>query len=240
MTISCTIKTYAQETQSVKKQLSLYLTEIFDVSKKDKKKKTGTYIVTNNDNKTLVIGQYKDNKKDSIWTYLSANGDVIQQYDYTNSKKLSESKDVATAVGDSFQIIGSIKKSDIITPPYKIGGVNYGFYLLYSDRQLPKEIKTEKLNVQLNLTYIFTISAIGKLESWEIETTGDSSIATKKEEQSLSGLPEDAYTFIAAQINGKGVRSQLIYTIPLDLNVTQTRTPAASQNNYMPDHRKDN
>lgn len=224
----------AQDTKLIKRKLSSTLTEVYEVSKTDKKNKDGKYTVINDDKKVLVTGVYKKNKKDSIWTYYSAGGNVIQRYDFTNNQLVFDDNDAATIVRSNFFISADSTAKNKIEQPYKIGGLNYGFYLLYDQRSIPNEVLNETVAVQSSMNYVFYLSPEGKLEKWDIVFTRGSD----KENvinQSIKDLPADAYEFSPAKLNGKPVASKLIFNILL--NVNQFNTPASGSNNNMMSHK---
>jgi hypothetical protein len=47
-----------------------------------------------------------------------------------------------------------------------------------------------------------------------------SNVAEAATKQNIYHLPEDAYTFIPAKVNGKPVRSKLTYVVPLSVDHT--------------------
>jgi hypothetical protein len=205
----------AQELKTEKKTLSRHLKEVYEVEKADKKIRNGSYVVLNDANRQLVRGTYKSDKKAGIWTYFNGAGDTVQRYDFGLDSLLLDVADSNSLIHSDFQIPQGAEDSDKVRPPYKIGGVEYGFYLLFDDRDIPAEVKSS--SDQAQMTYILTISEKGELEGWTIVFAGKNinDIVIRK---SLRGLPADAYEFAAATINGHRVRSKLTYWVPLNVN----------------------
>lgn len=204
----------AQKDNWHKKRLSQTLFENYVSLPQDKNVRNGAYNVTNADNKVLVMGSYKNNAKDSIWNYYNVAGDIIQSYNYTTNQMLYRVVDPSTIVKQKVVIDTALGDDDKIVAPQKIGGVNYGFYLIHSDKALPIEVKQQKNDILME--YVFNLSETGKLTDWHIVYT--STFFNDDRKQSISGLPKDAYEFTAATVNGKPIKSVLIYQVMLYVN----------------------
>lgn len=197
-----------------KKRISASLVENFVVSPAQKKMKNGEYFVVNDDKDELVRGKYKEGRKDSIWTFFNKSGEIIQQFDYRTNTMLFNTVDASSIVRETFLIDSTVDRSLKVTPPRKIGGVNYGFYLLYNEKGLPIQVKQQKNDVLME--YVFSLSETGNLEDWHIVYT--SLFYNEDIKMSVRGLPSDAYEFQPALLGGKPVKSKLIYQIPLNIN----------------------
>lgn len=225
------IQVKAQEVKTHKKSESL--TELVTYAPGSRKIKDGVYKVMDANNKTLVIGYYRQDKKVGIWNYFNPNGVLVQRYDYSNDSLLmNNNHDEGTLVKYSFEIPDAkIPANTDVTPPVKIGGNNYGFYLLYDIRQIPIQVRNEIATTRAVMNYEFTIGPDGKLESWDIsylDSRMDKEIT--KNNLSIKHLPEDAYTFIPAKLNGRPVRSKLVYTIPLVVEENNTQKVGSAHN----------
>ena len=203
-----------QDHQTNKRNLSRHLRELYNVLKSHWKVRDGGYTVVNDEGETIVKGAYADGRKTGVWNYYDDNGRLVQQYDFTNDSLISRDGDSLSIVHSDYQIPGVIDDSATIRAPYKIGGPEYGFFLLYDERDIPAEIKSATSVAQM--TYVLTISAKGTLEAYRIlfrgEGFGDISLS-----RSVRGLPHEASEFAAATVNGSPVRSQISWTIPLDI-----------------------
>jgi hypothetical protein len=225
------VHSFSQDHQTQKKTLSRHLREVYDVAKKDWKIKDGPYFVINDDGAKVVKGAYDNGRKSGIWSFLNAGGDVLQKYDFSHDSLQYSAVDSGSIVHTDFQLLEfPANDSDKIQAPYKIGGAEYGFYLLFDDRDIPADVKSATSTA--SMTYVLTISAKGELESYTLLFSG-SVILDKTIHRSIRGLPADALEFSPAKINGVGVRSKLTYMIPL--NVMHVDYPGE---NYHTDHSK--
>jgi hypothetical protein len=206
----------AEAPKTVRRSLSRELYEVYQVSPQNKKVKDGTYEVVNETKEVLVKGQYKEGKKSGIWEYYS-NGVVVQRFDFDKDQIVFEQNDPNSMVSSTYSVNAITDDKDTVVPPAKIGGANYGFFLLYDPRSIPADVKATSSN--LSMTYVFTISDQGKLLDWTVMYKGDS-VAESREKEDIHRLPEDAYEFTAASVNGKPVQSKLVYRVPLNVDHT--------------------
>lgn len=222
---------FSQDHQTQKKTLARHLREVYDVPKKDWKNKDGRYIVLNDDGAQVVKGTYTEGKKTGIWSYYNGAGMLLQQYDYTHDSLLFSTADSGSIVHTDYQLLDMpTADSDKLQAPYKIGGAEYGFYLLFDDRDIPADVKNS--TSVASMTYVLTISAKGELESYTLLFAG-SVINDKAMKRTIRGLPADALEFSPGKINGVAVRSKISYMIPL--NILHVDVPGE---NYHVDHSK--
>ena len=205
---------FAQDHQTNRKNLSRHLREVYDVLKKDWKVRDGRYSVVNDEGQTIVKGAYANGRKTGIWTYYDDNGRQVQEYDFSNDSLIFQDRDSLSVVHDDFQIPGVVDDSARVRPAFKIGGPEYGFYLLYDERDIPVEVKGATAVAQM--TYVLTISDKGTLENYRILFHGDG-FTDISIPRPVKGLPDEAREFAAARLNGHPVRSQISWTIPLDI-----------------------
>ena len=206
---------FSQDHQTNKKTLSRHLREVYDVLKADWKIKDGSYTVINDDNKAIVKGSYTNNRKTGVWKYYDNNGKLVQEYDYSRDSLLFQDSDPLSVVHDDFQIPQGVEDSAKLRRPYKIGGPEYGFYLLFDERDIPPTVKSASGKAEMN--YVLTIDEKGSLESYTLIFGGENfnDIVIRR---SVRGLSAEALEYAAATIDGKPVRSKISYTIPLDVN----------------------
>ncbi len=209
----------SQETKQVKKFISPTLIEKYSVLKSDKHIKEGNYTVTDLNNHILVLGQYKNNKKDSIWNYMNEAGNVIQKYNYSDSTLLIDEPDEATFVHADYKLDDLTSNGGKISAPYVIGGASYGFYLFYNPKDIPPQVENQTAVVKM--TYSFSIEATGKVKTGTVHYSGAGIDLT--EDIPVKNLPEDVYSFLPAQVDGKAVNSTLMYST--DLNINKSRLP---------------
>lgn len=202
-----------------KMRIAPTLVENYESDKSNKKLKLGECFIVNSANRELARGKYTNGLKDSIWNYFSQNNDLIQVYDFTNKKLIYNISDVSSIVkqGTVMDTTGFVKPK--VIAPIKIGGLDYGFYLLYNQRNLPEGAKDQKEDILME--YIFDISATGKLEDFNIKYT--STFYNAEFKQSIRNLHGDAYEFIPASINGNLVKSKLVYQIMLYISQAKDR-----------------
>ena len=218
----------AQELKTEKKTLSRNLDEVYQVDPANKKIKEGAYKVVDDQKHVLVMGSFKDGKKDSVWTYYNNWQEPIQLYDFTNHRLAYEKTDSATSVKSIFQLYTPLKTGDKLQPPHKIGGANYGFFLLFDARDIPQEVR--KYAEGATMSYVFSISDQGELLGWQVVYKGRQ-FRDIVQNKSIKGLPADAYEFVPAVINDHPVNSQLVLSVALDVNHIEVPT-----NNNMPAH----
>ena len=200
-----------------KSRIAKTLVESHQVLASNKKVKDGEAFIMNNGNQELARGKYKQGVKDSIWNFYSMSGNLIQVYDYTNSKLLYNITDDKTIVHERVEIDTTGFVNPKVVASKKIGGINLGFYLVFNEKSLPLEAKQQKDDVLME--YVFTISETGKLEGFSIDYS--STFYNAENNQSVKNLPAEAYEFIPASINGKNVKSKLVYQVIL--NIAQAR-----------------
>jgi len=215
-----------QDHQTNKKTLSRHLREVYDVLKSNWKIKDGSYTVINDAGFAVVKGHYTEGKKSGIWSYYDNNGKLVQQFDFEHDSLVAQANDPASVVHDSFDIPQGVDDSSTLRRPFKIGGPEYGFYLLFDERDIPQAVKGNSTKAEM--TYVLTIDEHGKLESYMILFAGES-INDIVIRRSVKGLPDEALEYASAMIGGHPVRSKMSYTIPLDVN----HTPVPG-NNYHP------
>jgi len=216
----------AQDHQTNKKTLSRHLREVFDVKKSDWKVKDGAYAVINDANFPVVKGAYVSGKKSGVWSYYDNDGKLVQQYDFDHDSLLMQTTDPSSVVHSDFQIPQGFEDSTRVRQPYKIGGAEYGFYLLFDERDIPQTMKNNSGNAEM--TYVLTIDEKGKLESYMILFAAQS-VDDVVVRRTIKGLSPEALEYACATVDGKPVRSKISYTIPLD--VSHTAVPG---NNYHP------
>lgn len=211
----------AQTTKWIKDRVSVNLVQNAEhIKVGGKKVKHGESFIVDLNNAELARGNYKNGKKDSIWNYFAKTGDLIQVYDYTNKKLIYNVLDRKTIVTEAYVVDTSNLQNAKVVAPVKLGGVNYGFNLLYNERNLPTAVKQQTDKVLME--YVFSLSETGKVEKLSLNYT--STFYNSENSQSIDSDIPDAYDFLPATINGKPVKSKFIYQIILE--VSQARDKA--------------
>ena len=206
------------QTKSFKKMLSASLVESYTVLKADKHLKNGNYMVMDADKHVLVLGQYKNGKKDSTWNFMDAAGNVIQQYNFTDSALLLNNPDNNTIVQVDYKLI-NFNNGGKIDAPAQVGGANYGFYLLYDIKAVPPQVLNQTAAVKM--TYSFDIDENGKVKACTVTYKGAGIDLT--EEIPAKKFMNEAYYFMPAKVDGQPVESNLLYTV--DVNINKSRLP---------------
>jgi hypothetical protein len=211
----------AQTTKWIKDRVSVNLVQNAEhIKVGGKKLKNGECFIVDLNNAELARGNYKNGVKDSIWNYFGKTGDLIQVYDYTHQKLVYNIIDRKTIVTEAYVIDTSKFQNAKVVAPVKLGGVNYGFNLLFNERNLPTAVKQQTDKVLME--YVFSLSETGKVEKLNLNYT--STFYNTENSQSIDSDIPDAYDFLPATINGKPVKSKFIYQIILE--VSQARDKA--------------
>lgn len=211
----------AQTTKWIKDRVSVNLVENAEhIKLGGKKVKNGECFIVDLNNAELARGNYKNGKKDSIWNYFGKTGDLIQVYDYSNKKLIYNMLDRKTIVTEAYVIDTSKFQNAKVIAPVKLGGVNYGFNLLYNERNLPTAVKQQTDKVLME--YVFSLSETGKVEKLNLNYT--STFYNTENPQSIDMDIPDAYEFLPATLNGIPVKSKFVYQIILE--VSQARDKA--------------
>ena len=214
------ISVKAQTTKWIKDRVSANLVQNAEhIKLNGKKVKNGECFVIDMNNAELARGNYKNGKKDSVWNYFSKTGDLIQVYDYTNKKLIYNVFDRKTIVTEGYIIDTSKYTNAKVVNPVKLGGVNYGFNLLYNERNLPTAVKQQTDKVLME--YVFSLSETGKVESVSLNYT--STFYNTENPMSIDTDNPDAYDFLPASINGVSVKSKFIYQIIMEVSQARDR-----------------
>jgi hypothetical protein len=210
----------AQNTKWIKDRVSANLVQNAEHIKLNGKKiKNGECFVLDMNNAELARGIYKNDQKDSVWNYFSKTGDLIQVYDYTNKKLIYNVIDRKTIVKEGYIIDTSKFQNAKVVHPIKLGGVHYGFNLLYNERNLPTAVKQQTDKVLME--YVFSLSETGKVESLSLNYT--STFFNAENPQSIDKDKPDAYDFLPATINGVPVKSKFVYQIIMEVSQARDR-----------------
>lgn len=219
--IGFSLSSVAQTSKWIKNRVSANLIENCENIKVDGKKvKHGECFVMDKNNAELARGKYNQGVKDSVWNYYNQAGDLIQVYDYTNKKLIYNVLDRKSIIEEAYVIDTTGYANAKIVTPKKLGGVNYGFNLLYNERNLPTAVKqqTDKVLMQ----YVFSLSETGKVEGLSINYS--STFYNTENPQSIDASIPDAYDFLPASINGKPVKSKFIYQIVMEVSQARDKS----------------
>ena len=218
--IIASVSVNAQAPKWIKDRVSANLVQNAEhVKLNGKKVKNGECFVIDMNNAELARGVYKNGQKDSVWNYFNTAGDLIQVYDYTNKKLIYNAIDRKTIVTEGYIIDTSKYTNAKVVNPVKLGGVNYGFNLLYNERNLPTAVKQQTSKVLME--YVFALSETGKVESLSLNYA--STFYNTENPQSIDQDKPDAYDFLPATINGVPVKSKFVYQIIMEVSQARDR-----------------
>lgn len=218
--IISSISVKAQAPKWIKDRVSANLVQNAEhIKLNGKKVKNGECFVIDMNNAELARGIYKNDQKDSVWNYFSKAGDLIQVYDYTNKKLIYNVVDRKTIVTEGYIIDTSKYPNAKVVNPVKLGGVNYGFNLLYNERNLPTAVKQQTSKVLME--YVFSLSETGKVE--RVSLNYASTFYNTENPQSIDQDKADAYDFLPATINGVPVKSKFVYQIIMEVSQARDR-----------------
>lgn len=212
--ITCLITLYSQaqekrETITKKNWLTESVKEKFEVLKSDGTTKEGLYTaIYSPSNAIIAHGHYNDNKRVGIWHFWDTHGRLIEAVDYTTNNLLSE--EAVDAISRQYILYGfdqTLKDSDRITKPLRIGGRCFGYIPYLQVYHLPRsynDVDERLLRAQLELL----ISPGGRLADLKVHI-----IAPDNSDDVTSFSPdifsEDDKKFVPATINGVPVMSRI-------------------------------
>lgn len=112
----------AQPTKKLERKQRFY-SEEYHVLKSDRSVWHGKYERHIRDNNRFVVGYYKNNKRDSIWTYYDFDREITYKYDYTHNKLLFLKRNDVAARKPELIRDGQREFEGVIdTPPLHLDG----------------------------------------------------------------------------------------------------------------------
>ncbi|RYU89413.1 hypothetical protein EWM62_13885 [Mucilaginibacter terrigena] len=196
----------------VTKKISLNLTEQYRVLA-DKDVRQGLYMVTDADGGALVRGKYDQGKKTGVWMFYGPNNQLVQQYDYTNSRMVYTNLDSGSYVQTDYSVSAPDKAT--VLPPVKIGGSTLAFLTFYNSKDIPPAITKEKSDISIK--YTVNVEPTGQIADVyaDYESNGTQEHKKLYVKANSSGLLD----FIPAKVDGQPVKSTVILatTVGTDL-----------------------
>jgi len=221
--ITCLITFYSQAQQNkevTKKKdwLTENVKEKFEVLKSDGKTKEGSYeAVYTGTNAVIARGNYENNKKVGIWHFWDIHGRLVETFDYTNIRLLSEEPvDAISLRYIRYSFDQHLNDSDRITKPLRIGGRCYGYIPYLQLFRLPKDysdVDVRFLSAELEIL----VSPRGRLADLKVHilAPGNSDNVTSFSPDIFS---EEDKEFIPATVNGKPVMSRIFLLCQITYN----------------------
>jgi hypothetical protein len=210
------VGTYGQDTVKRSDYLTQLVREDFFVLKSNKKVREGPYQAIYN-NVIISKGNYKEGKRVGKWFFASNKGQIVQSYDYDQHVLSIDSTDLNNL---KYLIADSIKATDVICYPVKIGGFFYGLYPLLFQPGISSMLHADFPDgIRLNCLHKFTVSSNGDIIKHEIQVTGGG----REKVYILDDSKFDLYfrQFLPASINGRKVECQVLTKTSTTLNVFQ-------------------
>lgn len=222
---------YAQDTVNRANQLTKQITEQYAVLKSNKKIKHGEYTAFTQ-NGVLARGRYANGKRVGEWIFGSYKGKLIQNYNYDTKKMVVV--DGSDAKGYVYTFTDSLKKTDSVTKPIKIGGGYYSLMPLTMDNNLFTSIHFDFPDEErLNYIHVFTVSPSGEITRHEVFVkTPDKE---KKYILKDKYFDNDLKEFVPGTINGKPVECKVAVKTMISVRTSTTittTTRSGSRPNY--------
>jgi hypothetical protein len=198
----------AQDTILRRNRLSDSVIEKFYVLKANPEIKQGPYYAFFQRQTPVAVGHYKNGKKTGIWQFFSNKGRLVEKYNYdtrtfTSEKPLIQSDDL------NFLFDDSLKTTDVLTRPLKVGGSYYGFVPYLNLFKLPFD--TFEINTDTFLAYVeLVVSPLGRLADYKVHILSDSYQYYKDFSFDVRLFSEEDRTFEPATLNGKPILSRII------------------------------
>lgn len=201
---------YGQKTDStntVKENITPYIYIKYTELKSKKGVKNGLatikYSSSHHGSHLMSKGYYRDNKRIGIWDFYDSHSRKTQSFDYTNKKILL----LDTTIDDRLTYhIENTTDSDLVILPRKLGS-HYDFEMLidYTSNSGVFLNSPKKKNIYS----IFDIDESGKLVKFQGNIESDNFKNTKEVDINL--FRDDYFQFIPAYVNGKAVKSRIVY-----------------------------
>ncbi|MES2810540.1 MAG: hypothetical protein V4619_18035, partial [Bacteroidota bacterium] len=164
----------------------------------------------------LASGKYDNDKKVGVWRYFDRQGNLMQNYDYDSNKLIFEAPELAPSTFE-YKIDDTIKTTDKITQPVKIGGRYFGYLPLLKLYYLPQELRQEP-TLKYLVEFELLISPMGRLA--DIMVHVKYGVGLREEiiyNISTDMLREEDKTFIPATFNNRPIASQITLTCKADV-----------------------
>lgn len=199
--------------KTVKKKISLNLTEEYHVLTTDNNQRNGLYMVTDANGNAIVRGKYDHGKKVGTWLFYDPNNKLTQQFDYNSGKLLYTNQDSGSYVKTDYLVKADDKAT--VNPPIKIGGSTLAFLSFYNSKDVPAAILKEKSDV--NVKYTVGVDENGHIQNvWvDYEAAG----TTDRKKLPLKSDSSGLLDFIPASVDGKPTNCIVTFSTTLAMDV---------------------
>jgi len=197
------------ETVSKKNWLTENVREKFSVLKSDNKTKEGFYQAFYTGTGAVIArGDYTDDKRTGVWHFYDIRQRLVETFDYTNSRLLSEEAiDSYSRQFITYSFDRKLKDSDRITKPLRIGGRCFGYIPYLQLFRLTRDYNDVDVRL-LTAVLELLISPGGRLADLKVHI-----IASDNSERVTTISPdifsEEDKQFIPATVNGEPALSRI-------------------------------
>ncbi len=204
---------FGQDTVLIKNRLTDSVMERFYMLKSNIEIKNGQYEAVFRRKINIAIGRFKNNEKVGIWQFFNKNGRLIEKFNYDTNNITYEGP--ISNKNLLFFFDDSIKTTDRLTRPLKIGGEYYGFIPFLNCFKLPFD--TYGINTNLFNTYIeLLITPLGKLAWFKVYIDSLYYNYHKNFSFDVNLFSEEDRIFFPATLNGKPILSRIIIRCSLN------------------------
>lgn len=184
------------------------VTERFYVLKTNPEIKQGTYQAFFRKKQLIAIGNYKNGQKNGIWQFFDRRGQLLEKYNF-NIRAITFEAPVKISDDLYYFFDDTLKSTDQLTRPLKIGGSYYGFIPYVNLFRLPFE--TYDLNTDLINAYVeLLISPLGRLASYKIYIRSDFYKYYQNFNLDVNLFNEEDKSFLPATHNNEAVLCRII------------------------------
>lgn len=206
--LSFIIKCLAQDTVLIRNKLTDSVTEKYYVLKSNNSIRQGPYQALFKRKQLIALGAYRNGNKTGIWQFFNRDGRLIEKYDYTK-KEFTFEAPLVPRDNLSYFFDDTLKNTDRITRPLKIGGNYYGLIPYVNIFHLPFE--TLDLNTDLISAYVeLLISPLGRLAAYKVYVASDFYNYYQNFNLDVNLFSEEDKSFIPATLNGKRVICRIV------------------------------
>ena len=238
ITLLSITRVFAQTTKQTHTNEELGIWEKYEVLKAYKQRKEGKYTASDlHGNDVICEGFYKNNLRDSLWTYYGFKGQIAEKgrykdgkktgvwtafnhqgelqikYDYTNNK-FEFFKPIPQDVNKAFNIISgnSTIKTVLDRPPVYLDGEARFSRPLISIRY-PSQAREASIPIQGTVIIIFTVSDKGEISNYRVKN----SIGSGCDEEAMRAVKCIDGDWLPGLLNGKPVTVE--YDVPITFSV---------------------
>lgn len=199
---------YAQVTLLHRNKLTDSVTERFYVLKTNPEIRHGNYQAFFQKKQIIAIGNYNNGQKNGIWLFFDRRGQLIEKYNF-NTKAITFEAPIKASDDLNYFFDDTLKSTDQLTRPLKIGGSYYGFIPYLTIFKLPFD--TYELNTELINAYVeLLISPLGRLASYRVYVRSDYYKYYQNFSLDVNLFNDEDKTFFSATHNNEPVLCRII------------------------------